>query len=680
MYEYSNTEYPLTLFYNDYGKIHKVQFFDNNNLLWADINAVIEGGLPMIKIDYYEADGTIYHTQKFTENLYAETKTTTEQGCERVEVLHLTINHAEREEYNVTACNEYWWHDNQYTESGDYEYYTTLENGCQRVEILHLTINHSEREEYYENACDAYEWYGNTYTESGDYEYRSTLENGCERIEVLHLTIYNSQYEEYWETACDEYWWHGNQYTESGDYTYSYPLYNWGTGTCDRTEVLHLTINKRDTVHYYETACDEYWWDPYGQYYNISGDYENYTTNEYGCERVETLHLTINYSEYEEYWETACDEFLWHDNQYTESGDYEYHTTLENGCQRVEVLHLTINRSEREEYYETACDEYWWHDNQYTESGDYEFYTTNEYGCERVEVLHLTINHSEREEYYETACDEFYWAHNGETYYESGDYEYYTTTDQGCERVEVLHLTINKSERVEETVTSCDSYEWNGLVYTESGDYEFYTTTDQGCERIEVLHLTILPDATTESETLALCPSELPYDWYGQTLIEAGTYSATEQYAGMDCDSVIHELTLNVYVQTLPETVTLPIVRTGEAIDVTIPTAEIQAYIAAETWYAPNALVAWYVMENSDWATLTDEPVAAGITEVILKYAVETDCGNIESDKMVINLKTTDMENTQSQSPTSNCQKILYEDHIYILREGKIYSVMGHEL
>ena len=38
------------------------------------------------------------------------------------------------------------------------------------------------------------------------------------------------------------------------------------------------------------------------------------------------------------------------------------------------------------------------------------------------------------------------------------------------------------------------------------------------------------------------------------------------------------------------------------------------------------------------------------------------------------------VENTNGQSPSSNCQKILYEDHIYILREGKIYSVMGQEL
>ena len=883
--------------------------------------------------------------------------------CERTEVLHLTINKRDTVHYYETACDEYWWdpYGLYYNTSGDYEYYTTNEYGCERVEILHLTINHSEHQDYYENACDAYEWHGNTYTESGDYEYRTTLENGCERVEVLHLTIYNSQYEEYWETACDEYWWNGNQYTESGDYTYSYPLYNWGTGTCDRTEVLHLTINKRDTVHYYETACDEYWWDPYGLYYNTSGDYEYYTTNEYGCERVEVLHLTINRSEHQDYYENACDAYEWHGETYTKSGDYEYHTTteqdcervevlhltinhsqyeeynittceqyewhgetytesgdyeyrttLENGCERVEVLHLTlsdseheeynitacdsyewhgetytesgdyeyrttieetteklyvgydaqndpiiglvpprgvskftvdgyiteeygacfvgtgtpvdeeadnsdlrifgagclffdrmsgrsacffddyrnpfniefgnfyaknletseyyfnegnnvyeysnteypltlfyndygkihkvqffdnnnllwadinavieggvpmitidyynpdgsiyhtqqftenlhaetkiiteqgcerveilhltIKHSEREEYYETACDAYEWHGNTYYDSGDYEHYTTTEHGCERVEVLHLTINRSEREEYWETACDSYEWY--GQVYTASGDYEYRTTTEQGCERIEVLHLTINRSEREEYYETACDSYEWNGLVYTESGDYTYNTTTADGCERIEVLHLTILPDATTESEELALCPSELPYEWYGQSITEAGTYSAAEQYAGMDCDSVIHELTLNVYVQTLPAAVTLPIVRTGEAIDATIPTAEIQAHIAAETWYAPNALVAWYIMENSDWASLTNVPVAVGIEEVTLKYAVETDCGIAESDKMVIAVETTGLENIPTD--VMGVYKVLRDNKIFIIRGGKAYSIMGH--
>lgn len=290
----------------------------------------------------------------------------------------------------------------------------------------------------------------------------------------------------------------------------------------------------------------------------------------------------------------------------------------------------------------------------------------------------LAVEQTKWVEHVATACDQYLWRNH--VYTASGTYSDTLSTPAGCDSIVTLHLTINHSEHEEYYENACDAYEWHGNTYTESGNYEYYTTTDQGCERIEVLHLTILPEATTEAETLALCPSELPYEWYGQWLTEAGTYSATEQYTGMKCDSVIHELALNVYVQTLPTAVTLPIVRTGKAIDVTIPTAEIQAHIAAETWYAPNAEVAWYIMNNSDWIALSAELVVAGITEVILKYAVETDCGNVESDEMVINLKTTGVENTPIQSPISNCQKILYEDHIYILREGKVYSIMGQEV
>ena len=296
-----------------------------------------------------------------------------------------------------------------------------------------------------------------------------------------------------------------------------------------------------------------------------------------------------------------------------------------------------------------------------------------------VKTTSLRTTHTKWANDTATACDQYVW--NGTTYTETGIYIDTIPSQAGCDSIVTLTLTINRSITTEQTEVACDSYTWtDGKTYTESGTYYQYLQAVHGCDSIVVLHLTILPDATTEKETLALCSSELPYEWYGQTLTEAGLYTATEQYAGIECDSVIHELTLNVYVQTLPAQVTLPIVRTGEAIDVTIPTAEIQAHIAAETWYAPNALVAWYIMENSDWAVLTTDPVKAGTKQVVVKYAVETDCGNIDSDNLVIDVISTSVENIHSQSPISNCQKVLYEDHIYILREGKVYSVMGQEL
>ena len=785
VYEYSNTEYPLTLFYKDYGKIHKVQFFDNNNLIWADINAVLEDGVPMITIDYYNPDGTIYYTQQFTENLHAETKTIC--SCGRVEILHLTINNTQYAEETVTACDNYTWNGETYTESGKYTYTTTAANGCDSIVTLHLTINQSEVgdiedaticygetytwnaqtyaatgeysvtltnaagcdsiatlhltimpeavtstetvvigsdelpytwrgntylatgrytdiEQYTQVDCDSaihvldltvlttgnfdeesiticetetpYMWYGESYTATGKYTYtKKYTGTDIDSVQhILNLTVNPTKYTEETITACDSYTWNGNTYTASGEYVYTTTAANG----CDSIVTLHLTINMTQYAEETVVACDGYTWN--GETYTESGEYVYTTAAANGCDSIVTLHLTINKTQYAEETVTACDSYVWNGERYTASGEYTYTTTAANGCDSIVTLHLTINKSEREEYTAVVCDEYIWNGVIYTESGDYTYTTTTAAGCERVEVLHLTINKSEHVEFTETACDSYVW--NGVTYTESGDYTYTTTTAAGCERVEVLHLTINKSEHIEETVTACDEYYWdhNGETYYESGDYEYYTTTEQGCERVEVLHLTILPVATTESEEIALCPSELPYEWYGQWLTEEGTYSATEQYVGMECDSVIHELTLNVYVQTLPAAVTLPIVRTGEAIDVTTPTAEIQAHIAAKTWYAPNAEVAWYIMDNSDWAALSADPVATGITEVTLKYVVDTDCGNVESDKMVINLKTTDMENTQSQSTTSNCRKVLYEDHIYILREDKIYNAMGQEL
>ncbi|MEE0921135.1 MAG: DUF4465 domain-containing protein [Paludibacteraceae bacterium] len=279
-------------------------------------------------------------------------------------------------------------------------------------------------------------------------------------------------------------------------------------------------------------------------------------------------------------------------------------------------------------------------------------------------------------EYTETACDSYTW--NGNTYTESGDYTVTLQTEQGRDSIENLHLTINQSATTEENIVTCDSYEWNGVVYSESGDYVFNTTTISGCDSVVTLHLTILPEALVENEELVLCPSELPYEWYGQSLTKAGSYTATEQYTGMECDSVIHELTLNVYVQTLPASVTLPIVRAGEAINVEVPTAEINAHIAADSWYAPNAVVAWYIQSNDTWSELTEEPVQAGISNIVLKYAVNSDCGSIESEVMNISVTTTAIENTQGNA--TQIYKMIHNGQLLIIRDGKIYNTMGQSL
>ena len=69
----------------------------------------------------------------------------------------------------------------------------------------------------------------------------------------------------------------------------------------------------------------------------------------------------------------------------------------------------------------------------------------------------------------------------------------------------------------------------------------------------------------------------------------------------------------------------------------------------------------------------------AGTTQVVLKYAVETDCGFIESNEIKIQIEPTDVENI-SQSADINIRKVIIDDKVYILREGKIYSLLGTQV
>ena len=140
-----------------------------------------------------------------------------------------------------------------------------------------MTINKTEVVELTETACESYEWRGETYTESGDYTY----DGDCYK-EILHLTINGTEVVELTETACESYEWHGETYTESGDYTYEAECYK---------EILHLTINKTVYEDITVTECYSYTW--YGETYVRDTVVSVTVAGDNGCDRVETLHLTI---------------------------------------------------------------------------------------------------------------------------------------------------------------------------------------------------------------------------------------------------------------------------------------------------------------------------------------------------------------------------------------------------
>lgn len=128
----------------------------------------------------------------------------------------------------------------------------------------------------------------------------------------------------------------------------------------------------------------------------------------------------------------------------------------------------------------------------------------------------------------------------------SGEHRLSFSSVGGCDSVVVLTLTVNRSYLFEETHRLCPDqlpYTWHGRDLTETGVYYDSLRTVAGCDSIYVLDFLVASVETSE-ETVDICEADLPYEWNGLTLNEAGEYPVTlENMYG--CDSIV---TLNLHV------------------------------------------------------------------------------------------------------------------------------------
>ena len=178
--------------------------------------------------------------------------------------LHLTINNPVHTAVTVEECETYTWTSGNgmtYTESGEYFYTHDDANGCEQVDTLHLTINHATTGVDEQVACDSYEWIdGVTYTESNNTA-TFTLTNaaGCDSIVTLHLTINHSyNVTDELTIAASElpYEWNGVTFTEAGTQSVTLQTVNG----CDSVVTMTLTVTTEDTYTITVNVSDETPW------------------------------------------------------------------------------------------------------------------------------------------------------------------------------------------------------------------------------------------------------------------------------------------------------------------------------------------------------------------------------------------------------------------------------------
>ena len=429
-------------------------------------------------------------------------------------------------------------------------------------------------------------------------------------------------------------------------------------------------VEPQDTTIYlptvYETICEGetvYWW---GMYCTEGGiyTYEEIVEDEnYIYHYIHPLELQVLPSSIDTIVVEAYDSYEWHGKVYTESGTYIY----EEHCYQ-EILQLTIidtptppEPQDTTIYiyhpteYGAICEggEYYWRGVMITVAGTYTYneiveeenYTyLHTYTLELLPLLPDEMIELPTTEV--TICENelpYVWNINWGTWEitEAGNYMYHEFLDCG-EAIAIynLNLTVLPSDTIVFVEEAYDSYEWHGRVYTESGTYIY----EEHCYQ-EILHLTIIDTPTPPSEPqdttiyisyedVTICEG-ITFVWMGMEFTEEGIYTYEEIVVE---DDYIYHYIYTLHLMVLPPTLDM---------------YEVTAYDSYE----------WHGVVYTESGVYTyEEWCYQEILELTIIPSTETAVDNMQTDS------------------DHSAQKILRDQQILILRDGKTYTIMGAEV
>ena len=181
---------------------------------------------------------------------------------------------------------------------------------------------------------------------------------------------------------------------------------------------------------------------------------------------------------------------------------------------------------------------------QLTTAGTYTHTLQSIHGCDSVITLTLSVNPLLNTSLSAEICEGGSYDFFGQTLTVAGTYTYTLQSIHGCDSVITLTLTVNDVINTPISAEICDggSYDFFGQQLTTAGTYTHTLQSVHGCDSVITLTLTVNPVFNTPLTT-EICEGG-SYYFFGQTLTTAGTYTHTLQSIH-GCDSVI-TLTLSV--------------------------------------------------------------------------------------------------------------------------------------
>ena len=417
--------------------------------------------------------------------------------------------------------------------TGAYTVTVTDQNGCvNEFNTATVTVYPSYEMSDSLKVCftyNPYTWGAQTLTANGDYDQNFTIGHGCDSLVHLTFTFEEMGVENSNIERCygDSYTFENITRTANAD-TALYYIDN--SGECPVRYNLAVTVNPVKATAIEQTVCDTYTWPVSGETYTATGAYPYTLATTKGCDSVVTMNLTVNYKNTGVETVTACDNYVWDLNgvNYTATTN-EPTFTLQNqwGCDSIVTLDLTVNyRSYHEDFHcvSDARTYTWLNGRTYNLNVNLEdsiqFVTgTNEAQCNEIALLHLIMNPVLDSLAWANveACDEYVIdnavvVNQGscmgevEPQYlrESGDYEIRTRAADGHDQMTRIHLTVTPSTYHTTIATACLPYTWT-ILDADSNDFEVATITAEMVNGAAVYNTSV--DLSEAGFTTSTCSS-----------------------------------------------------------------------------------------------------------------------------------------------------------------------------